>query len=209
MEVLTQEKKITFFDELHQLNITQTSLFLLNYIGLFKKLEKNMSTLQFLYNNGLVNTYLFNDDISYHYNNSIYLIFDKKFSYNKNIIYNSEKINIVQLLEDNPKTLDFYADDYNYIFTFRSNQTFNDNLEKFLNGEYLKLDKLHSQDTISNFVNNLINKRGLYKVMCNQLGVKDIPKPFLKLEANNESYSEDSFKRINSNDFNVIRKYSI
>jgi hypothetical protein len=209
MEVLTQEKKITFFDELHQLNITQTSLFLLNYIGLFKKLEKNMSTLQFLYNNGLVNSYLFNDDISYHYNNSIYLIFDKKFSYNKNIIYNSEKINIVQLLEDNPKTLDFYSDDHNYIFTFKSNQTFNDNLEKFLNGEYLKLDKLHSQDNISNFVNNLICKKGLYKVMCNQLGVKDIPKPFLKLEANNESYSEDSFKRINSNDFNVIRKYSI
>lgn len=209
MEILEKKTSLTFFEDLNSLNTTQTSLFLLNYINLFKSISGNKCILTYLYENGLVNSYLFNDDIRYHYNNSIYLVFKKDFKYENNILFNKKKCSIIEFLENSSKCLDYYDDNKNLVFTVKTGDLFVDNLEHLLNGDYLKLSYLKSTDVPSSFVNNILNKKGLYKAICNELQVKYVNKPFLKLDSDNESYSEFNFKSISSNDFKVLKKYSI
>ena len=58
-KILKYPQKPQFFKELEELKMTQTSLFLLNHINIFKKIANNFSTLTYLHTESLLNAYLF------------------------------------------------------------------------------------------------------------------------------------------------------
>ena len=207
-QILKPQQKF-FFEELETLNFTQTSLFLVNYINLFKSVVNNNSTLTYLYSQNFVNAYLVNSDINFNYkNNVIYLVFNKEAKYTPCISVSNKYLTILELLEEKPETLDLYEDNFNYVYTFKPNNVNFENYVYYLKkGLYLNLPILHSKDTVSMFINNLINKKGLYEIIQNQLDIDYVPHPYLKINKLSETYSEHNFKKICYSDFNTLKKF--
>jgi hypothetical protein len=206
---ILKPQKTYFFNELEELNFTQTSLFLLNYINLFKSIENNFSTLTYLVNQNLVNSYLVNKDVSYNYkDNVIYLVFSKEGIYKPNVSANGKIFTILELLEEKSETLDYYEDNFNHIYTFKpNNQVFQEAVYFLKRGMYLSLNKLTSKDTVSTFVNNILDKKGLYEIIQKELDIDYVPYPYLKLSKEKESYSEQNFKKICYKDFHLLKKF--
>lgn len=207
-QILKPQQKF-FFNELETLNFTQTSLFLVNYINLFRSIANNNCTLTYLHSQNFVNAYLINADINFNYkDNVIYLVFNKESKYNSCVSVDNKYLTILELLEEKPETLDFYEDNFNYIYTFKPS---NKNFEKYISlvkkGLYLELPKLNSKDTVSVFINNLIDKKGLYQVIQKELDIDYVPHPYLKINKLFETYSEHSFKKICYKDFNTLKKF--
>ena len=206
----TQNTNPYFFKDLETLNFTQTSLFLVNYINLFKSIVNNSCTLTYLHSQNFVNAYLHNSDVNFNYkNNVIYLVFNKEGTYKPCIKVNNNYLTILELLEEKPETLDFYEDNFNYVYAFKpSDENFKNYIYLIKKGLYLELPKLYSKTIISNFINNLIDKKGLYEIIQNELDLEYIPHPFLKINKLSETYSENNFKKIQYKDFIALKKYT-
>ena len=208
-KILKYPQKPQFFKELEELKMTQTSLFLLNHINIFKKIANNFSTLTYLHTESLLNAYLFNKEVEYNYSsNVIYLVFKKDIKYNNNILYNKKQITILEVLEEIPETIDYYEDDIGHVFTVKpDNEDFDKHIELLKKGLYLNMSLLTSVDTVSAFVNKLISKQGLYEIMQAELNVEDIPYPFLKLSEEKETYSIDNAQAIDAKDFQILKQF--
>lgn len=189
--------------------MTQTSLFLLNHINIFKKITNNFSILTYLHTENLINSYLFNKQIEYTYaSNVIYLVFKKDIKYNDNILYNKKKLTILEVLEEIPETIDYYEDNVGHVFTIKpNNEIFDKHIKLLKKGLYLNMSLLTSVDTVSTFVNKLISKQGLYEIMQEELNVEDIPHPFLKLSKEKETYNIDSVQVIDAKDFQILKQF--
>mgnify|MGYP006871026910 FL=1 len=189
--------------------MTQTSLFLLNHISIFKKIANNLSILTYFHTENLINSYLFNKEIEYNYSsNVIYLVFKKDVKYNNNILYNKKKLTILEVLEEIPETIDYYEDDIAHVFTIKpDNEDFDNHIQLLKKGLYLNMSLLTSVDTVSAFVNKLISKQGLYEIMQAELNVEDIPYPFLKLSKEKETYSIDNAQVIDAKDFQILKQF--
>jgi len=189
--------------------MTQTSLFLLNHINIFKKIANNLSILTYLHTENLINSYLFNKEIEYTYSsNVIYLVFKKNIKYSDNILYNKKKLTILEVLEEIPETIDYYEDDIGHVFTVKpDNKDFDNHIQLLKKGLYLNMSLLTSVDTVSAFVNKLISKQGLYEIMQAELNVEDIPYPFLKLSKEKETYSINNAQVIDAKDFQILKQF--
>lgn len=199
-----------FFKELEDLKITQTSLFLLNHINIFKNISNNLSTLTYLHNENLINSYLFNKEVEYNYaSDVIYLVFKKDVKYLPNVNFNKNNVTILEVLEEIPQTLDYYENDLHHVFAIKpDNEIFNIHVNLLLKGLYKSMKPLHSSDIVSNFINNLIKKEGLYKIIQSELHIKNIPHPFLKLSIDKETYDPENFNPITFKDFQLLKKYT-
>jgi|Laugresbdmm110sn_1035088.scaffolds.fasta_scaffold68253_2 hypothetical protein len=208
-KILKYPQKPQFFKELEELKMTQTSLFLLNHISIFKKIANNLSILTYFHTENLINSYLFNKEIEYNYSsNVIYLVFKKDVKYNNNILYNKKKLTILEVLEEIPETIDYYEDDIAHVFTIKpDNEDFDNHIQLLKKGLYLNMSLLTSVDTVSAFVNKLISKQGLYEIMQAELNVEDIPYPFLKLSKEKETYSIDNAQVIDAKDFQILKQF--
>ncbi len=206
---LKNQKNMDFSKDLAELKMTQTSLFLLNHINIFKNIANNFSTLTYLHTENLINSYLFNKDNNYKYaNNVIYLVFKKDAKYSPNIKFNKNNLNVLEVLEEIPETLDYYEDNVGHVFTIKpNNEIFDLHVNLLKNGLYLNMLPLTSKDTISSFINKLIAKEGLYKVMQEQLDIEDIPHPFLKVSRKKETYDKENVQIIDHNDFKILKKF--
>jgi hypothetical protein len=187
-KILKYPQKPQFFKELEELKMTQTSLFLLNHINIFKKIANNLSILTYLHTENLV--------------------FKKNIKYSDNILYNKKKLTILEVLEEIPETIDYYEDDIGHVFTVKpDNEDFDNHIQLLKKGLYLNMSLLTSVDTVSAFVNKLISKQGLYEIMQAELNVEDIPYPFLKLSKEKETYSINNAQVIDAKDFQILKQF--
>jgi hypothetical protein len=208
----TQNTNPYFFKDLEELSFTQTTLFLLNYSGILHNfnLSSLSLTTHLIVNENFVNAYLENADIKYRYNTPVlYLVFNKEAKYLNNIKQNNKNLTILEYLEESKETIDFYEDNYNYIFTYKPNNLeFFDMVKYVKSGYYLMLKPLAKSDIICNFVNNLLKQKGLYEIMQMYYDLDHIPKPFVKIDKLTETYSESTFTSAKHKDFITLKKYT-
>ena len=178
------ENKNISFKYLKYHNLNETSLFLLNNISLFKNTEANKSNVEILYLNGLVNSYLSDINNQNNYNNSIYLVFKKDFTFKKVIRYNFKNIDIIEYLHTRNDIVDYYEDEFNYIFIKKLN----------------RLERIFKSLLVKNQIEDLPDLKPINDIYKFYNGFKQL----CQFEMINNIYNKINYKSIDCSDLDII-----